>query len=135
MDNKHGSVFTRFSRLAAHTAGKPIVFFVAVATIAVWGISGPLFDFSNTWQLVVNSLTTIVTFLMVFLIQNTQNRDTEAMQIKLDELIRSTKGTREEVMNLEELDERELDKVREEYLKLAEVARSELLGRQYRRKE
>ena len=82
--------YSRFAKLAAHFCGRPWVFVAAVALIVVWGITGPLFGFSDTWQLVINTGTTIVTFLMVFLIQNTQNRDTEAMQLKLDELIRAT---------------------------------------------
>lgn len=110
----------------ATVAGKPVTFVIAVVLLIVWAVSGPLFGFSDTWQLVINTGTTIITFLMVFLIQNTQNRDTEAMQIKLDELIRTLKGTREEVMDLEELDEKELDDIRGEYLRLAESAREEL---------
>ena len=107
-------------------AGKPVTFIGAVSVILLWAASGPFFGFSNTWQLVINSCTTIVTFLMVFLIQNTQNRDTEALQIKLDELIRSSRFARNAVLDLEELDEKELDQIREEYIKLADAARHHL---------
>lgn len=124
-----GSVFSRFSRGTSAIAGRPVTFMIAVGVIALWGITGPLFGFSDTWQLVINTATTIITFLMVFLIQNTQNRDTEALQIKLDELIRAVKGARNEVLDLEELDERELEKIREEYLGLADHARRHLESR------
>ncbi len=123
MPNHKNSIFTRFAKRTATLAGKPVTFGLAVCVLIVWAVTGPVFGFSDTWQLVINTGTTIITFLMVFLIQNTQNRDTEAMQIKLDELIRSMRGTREEVMDLEEMDEKQLDDVREEYLKIAEVAR------------
>ncbi len=120
------SFFTRFSRRAAVITGKPITFILAVAVILLWAVTGPVFGFSDTWQLVINTGTTIVTFLMVFLIQNTQNRDTEALQIKLDELIRSVKGARNEVLDLEEMDEEELDEIRKEYIALAERAHKRL---------
>jgi low affinity Fe/Cu permease len=97
-----------------------------VGLIAAWIISGPIFHFSDTWQLVINTATTIVTFLMVFLIQNTQNRDTEAMQIKLDDLIRATKGADNALLDLEELEENQLDQFRERYEMLARKARMEL---------
>jgi low affinity Fe/Cu permease len=116
-------LFTRFAKLTSHYTGKPITFISAVAVIIIWAASGPLFGFSDTWQLVINTGTTIITFLMVFLIQNTQNRDTEALQVKLDEIIRTMKGTREEVLDLEELDEKELDEIRKEYFELAQKAR------------
>ncbi len=106
--------------------GRPLTFVLAVVIILIWGATGPLFGFSDTWQLVINTGTTIVTFLMVFLIQNTQNRDTEALQIKLDELIRAVKGARNEVLDLEEMDEKELDEIREEYLGLADRARRQI---------
>ena len=104
--------------------GKPYAFALAVGLIAVWALSGPIFRFSDTWQLVINTTTTIVTFLMVFLIQSTQNRDTEAMQVKLDELIRVSAKARTELLDLEELDEEELDDIRAKMEKLAERARA-----------
>jgi low affinity Fe/Cu permease len=120
--------FTRLSKWASREAGRPITFALAVATIGVWLITGPLFRFSDTWQLVINTATTIVTFLMVFLIQNTQNRDTEAIHIKLDELIRATEGAHNALLDLEELAEDELDAFRKKYEALAEEARRESKG-------
>lgn len=122
----HSNSFSRFARAAALLSGRPITFVIAASIIVVWAITGPLFDFSDTWQLVINTGTTIVTFLMVFLIQNTQNRDTEALQIKLDEALRSIKGARREVLDLEEMDETTLEEIRKEYLELAEHARHHL---------
>lgn len=119
-------IFTRFARWAAVVTGKPSTFFLAVAIILIWAMTGPLFGFSDTWQLVINTGTTIITFLMVFLIQNTQNRDTEALQIKLDEMIRATSSARNAMLDLEEMEGDELDAIRKEYLKLAEEARKEL---------
>lgn len=110
-----------------------MTFMIALAIIALWALTGPIFHFSDTWQLVINTSTTIVTFLMVFLIQNTQNRDTEALQIKLDELIRAIEGAHNALLDLEELDEEELEEIRSDYLKLAEAARLKL--KQGRRKE
>ena len=120
---RRGSWFTRFAKRTARAAGHPATFCVAVAIILLWAVTGPLFGFSDTWQLVINTGTTIVTFLMVFLIQNTQNRDSEAIQVKLDELIRVTKEARTELLDLEELDESELDRIRQSYEELAEAAR------------
>jgi low affinity Fe/Cu permease len=100
------------------------VFTLAIAMIAAWIITGPIFGFSDTWQLVINTGTTIITFLMVFLIQNTQNRDTEAIQIKLDELIRATKGAHNALLDLEELEEEKLDAFRARYQALAAAARA-----------
>lgn len=116
------SLFTRFARETSSLAGRPYAFFTAVGVVLLWAVTGPIFNFSDTWQLVINTGTTIVTFLMVFLIQNTQNRDTEALQLKLDELIRSIRGARNEVINLEDMDEKDLERVRDEYLALAEKA-------------
>jgi low affinity Fe/Cu permease len=99
---------------------------IALAVIIAWALSGPLFQFSDTWQLVINTGTTIVTFLMVFLIQNTQYRDSEALQVKLDELIRVTKGAHTVLLDLEELDDDELDRIRADYEALAEKAREDL---------
>lgn len=122
MPDSKTSLFTRFARSAATISGKPLTFITAVLIIIGWAILGPLFGYSDTWQLVINTGTTIITFLMVFLIQNTQNRDTEALQIKLDELIRSIKEARNDVLDLEEMDETQLNKIREEYLSLAHEA-------------
>lgn len=126
MEGKSQSYFTRFARTTALISGKPATFITAFAIIIVWAVCGPIFNFSDTWQLVINTGTTIITFLMVFLIQNTQNRDTEALQIKLDELIRASRAARNAVLDLEELDDRELNDIREEYLGLAEAARRKM---------
>ena len=119
-------VYSRFAKAAAHFCGRPRVFVLAVGVIAAWILTGPLFGFSDTWQLVINTGTTIITFLMVFLIQNTQNRDTEAIQVKLDELIRATKGAHNALLDLEELEEETLDAFRIKYQALAGAARAEL---------
>jgi low affinity Fe/Cu permease len=118
--------YTSFAKWASRFCGRPKVFAVAVGLIVVWVVTGPLFSFSDTWQLVINTGTTIVTFLMVFLIQNTQNRDTEAIQIKLDELIRATQGAHTALLDLEELDESVLDAFRKKYEALAADARQEI---------
>jgi low affinity Fe/Cu permease len=123
---KRLSWFTRIAKWASRTAGRPGTFAVAVALILLWAITGPIFQFSDTWQLVINTTTTIITFLMVFLIQNTQNRDTEALQIKLDELIRSMETAHTVLLDLEELDEDELSRIRKDYLALAKKAREDL---------
>jgi low affinity Fe/Cu permease len=120
---KPKSGFTCFAQWTARATGRPLTFGLAAAVILVWGVSGPLFGFSDTWQLVINTGTTIVTFLMVFLIQNTQNRDSEAIQVKLDELIRVTAGAHVALLDLEELDDKELDELRKEYQQLAAKAR------------
>lgn len=118
--------YSKFAKAASHFCGRPRVFALAAAVIAAWIITGPLFHFSDTWQLVINTGTTIITFLMVFLIQNTQNRDTEAIQIKLDELIRSTKGAHNALLDLEELEQEELDAFRLKYEALAAAARADI---------
>jgi low affinity Fe/Cu permease len=118
--------FERFSKWIAQFAGHSLAFAAAVALIAVWLVSGPLFNFSNTWQLVINTATTIVTFLMVFLIQNTQNRDGAAIQIKLDELVRAMNGAHNALIDLEELDDREIEAFRKRYVQLAAEAREEI---------
>jgi low affinity Fe/Cu permease len=123
---KSTSWFTRFAKGTARAAGKPLVFGLAVAVILLWALTGPLFRFSDTWQLVINTGTTIVTFLMVFLIQNTQNRDGEAMQVKLDELIRAMEGAHNALLALEDLEEQDLDRIRANYTRLAAQARAEL---------
>ena len=115
--------YSRFAKSTARLSGRPKVFTFAVLLVLVWMATGPLFGFSDTWQLVINTGTTIVTFLMVFLIQNTQNRDTEAMQIKLDELIRATQGAHNALLDLEELEDETLEKFRGRYQTLANDAR------------
>ncbi len=119
----------RYGNLAkaiAKQTGRPAAFLLALGVIVLWIVTGPIFAFSDTWQLVINTGTTIVTFLMVFLIQNTQNRDTEAIQIKLDELIRATKGAHNALMDMEELEEAQLQDFRRRYATLAEAARIRL---------
>ena len=118
--------FSSIARRIAVLAGRPVVFLAAVVSILLWALSGPLFGFSDTWQLVVNTTTTIVTFLMVFLIQNTQNRDTAAIQLKLDELIRATQGAHNALLDLEEIDEEQFERYRRSYEKLAARARQKL---------
>ena len=122
---KQKSGFTRFAQSTAAFTGRPACFASAAGAILFWAISGPLFHFSDTWQLVVNTSTTIVTFLMVFLIQNTQNRDSEALHIKLDDVIRALDRTNKSLLDLEELDEKQLDRIRKRYTELAERARRE----------
>lgn len=118
-----------FSTLAKKTSraiGHPLTFLIALTIIIVWGITGPLFHFSDTWQLVINTGTTVITFLVVFLIQNTQNRDSEALQLKLDELIRVTKGAHNALLDLEELEEAHLLLLKRKYQALAASARENL---------
>ena len=120
---KSRSWFTRLTKATAHATGKPIVFLMGCLTVIVWALAGPIFAFSNTWQLAINTSTTIVTFLMVFLIQATQNRDAEAMQLKLDEIIRAIGKAKNELLDIEELEESDLDKIRQLYRDMARKAR------------
>ena len=126
---KSTGFFTRFAKWTSHMAGQPAAFVIAVATLLLWAVSGPLFGFSDTWQLIINTGTTIITFLMVFLIQNTQNRDSEALHVKLDELIRATKAASNALLDIEDLEEKDLDKIRADYEELAARARHELSKR------
>jgi low affinity Fe/Cu permease len=123
---KSRSGFTRFAKATSRGAGRPVAFILAVGVILVWLVTGPIFGFSDSWQLVVNTGTTIITFLMVFLIQNTQYRDAEAVQVKLDELLRVAEGAHIALLDLEELEDRDLDRIRAGYARLAEQARAEL---------
>ena len=123
---EHKNWYARIAKQTAHICGKSFVFTGAVGTILVWLLTGPLFGFSDTWQLVINTGTTIITFLMVFLIQNTQNRDTEAIQLKLDELIRSTNGAHNALLDLEEMEQESLEAFKRKYPDLAEHARTRL---------
>ena len=123
---KSPSRFTRFAKATARITGRPATFLTAMTLVLGWLVTGPLFDYSDSWQLVINTTTTIITFLMVFLIQSTQNRDAEAVQVKLDELIRVTQGAHVALLDLEELEEKELDQIRAGYARLAERARAGL---------
>ena len=124
--NERQSLFTRFSKMTSSAAGKPVTFMLAVLIIVVWAVTGPVFHFSDTWQLVINTGTTIITFLMVFLIQNTQNRDALAVQLKLDELISSIKEARNEIIDVEDLGDKELQEKRDEMIDLAEHAKEDI---------
>jgi low affinity Fe/Cu permease len=120
--NSNGSnrkeIFRMFAKHTAEAVGTPVAFLGALALILIWGITGPLFHYSDTWQLVINTATTIVTFLMVFLIQNTQNRDSKAIHLKLDELIKAAKGARNSVIDLDRLTDDQLTLLEDEYKKL-----------------
>jgi low affinity Fe/Cu permease len=118
--------FSYIARRIAALAGRPTTFVLAVLLVVLWALSGPVFGYSDTWQLVINTSTTIITFLMVFIIQNTQNRDTEAIQLKLDELIRATQGAHNAMLNLEELEDERLERYRTSYRKLSALARKKL---------
>ncbi len=120
------NLFSRFSRWTSRAMGNPLAFTFAISMIVIWAILGPLFHYSDSWQLVINTTTTIITFLMVFLIQNTQNRDSEAMQLKLDELIRAVEGAHNALLDLEELTEMDLDLIKAKYTHLARKARKSL---------
>ena len=123
---KSHSVFTRCAKATSRATGRPWAFILACTLIVVWLLSGPFFQYSDTWQLVINTSTTIITFLMVFLIQSTQNRDAEATQVKLDEIIRAIGNAKNELLDLEELEESDLDEIKESYGVLARKARENL---------
>lgn len=114
--------FHRFSARASQFVGHPLAFFIALTIVVSWALVGPIFDFSNTWQLFINSTTTIVTVLMVFLIQNTQNRDAKAMHLKLDELIRSSRSARDSFVDLEEIKDEELSALEEDFRRIHDHA-------------
>ena len=116
-------LFSRFARWTGRITAQPITFFLAIIVVLVWGVTGPIFGFSDTWQLVINTGTTIITFLMVFLIQNTQNRDTEAMHLKLDELIRAARGANNVLIDLENSTEEDLEEIKGKYQEVAEKAK------------
>jgi low affinity Fe/Cu permease len=123
MTTSIGESFNRFAKATARACGHPYTFAGSVLLVVLWAVTGPLFRFSDTWQLVINTATTVLTFLAVFLIQNTQNRDATAMQIKLDELIRAVKGAQNRLVDLEELTEEELDRYKARFAQLAARAR------------
>jgi low affinity Fe/Cu permease len=120
---RRNSLFNRFTKWSARAAGHPFSFCAAVLIVVVWAATGPIFDYSENWQLIINTGTTIITFLMVFLIQSAQNRDSAAVQIKLDEIIRAIEGAENALLDLEELDEKDLEKMRCQFEALAEQAR------------
>ena len=122
----HDTLFDRFAKWTSRAVGHPLTFAAAVLIIVVWAISGPIFGFSNTWQLVINTGTTIITFLMVFLIQNTQTRDGTAVQLKLDELIRAIEGAHNGLLDLEELSDEDLARLRAHFEALARESREDL---------
>jgi len=132
---RHFSRFGRFAKEVAHRSGQPWAFGAAVLVVLFWALTGPFFGYSDTWQLVINTGTTVVTFLMVFLIQNTQNRDAAAVQLKLDELIRAVAGARNALIDLEELDDGELERLRARYGELAQRAKDRAAGLEEPRKE
>lgn len=123
---KQKSIFNQVAKRVSIATGRPGTFVLASAVIVAWAMTGPIFHYSDTWQLVINTSTTIITFLMVFLIQNTQNRDSAALQIKVDELIRAVEGAHNALLDLEELDDEVLDGMRRRYEKLAVRARESI---------
>jgi len=122
------ATFHTMAKGTSTAVGRPKSFFMAVAVIAIWAVSGPFFHFSDTWQLVINTGTTIVTFLMVFLIQNTQNRDSKALHLKLDELLRANRAARNTLVDLENMTDEELEELQEEFARLRQIAREEATG-------
>ena len=125
-DTSHRSSFVRFAEAASRWAGKAGTFIAASVLIIGWAVTGPIFDFSDTWQLVIGTMTTILTFLMVFLIQNTQNRDSKAIHLKLDELIRTTKGAHTVLLDIEKLSDEELEQIGQKYDAIAEEGRKRM---------
>ena len=119
------NLFERFSGIITHATGRPAAFFSALAVVIIWGITGPLFGFSDTWQLVINTGTTIITFLMVFVIQQSQNKDTMAIQLKLNELIAATKTASNRLIDVEDLTEEELNALKKFYVKLSKLSETE----------
>ena len=114
-------LFRKFAQITSQAVGSSWAFILAVTIIAAWAITGPMFHYSDTWQLVINTGTTIITFLMVFLIQNTQNRDAKAIHLKLDELIKGVKGARTSLVNLEQLSDKDLERLQKEFERLHRV--------------
>jgi low affinity Fe/Cu permease len=129
VESSPGLLFSRFAHWTARQTGRPPAFMLALATVVVWAVTGPLFGWSDTWQLVINTGTTIVTFLMVFLIQSTQNRDTDALHVKLDELIRTNKAARNSLISLEQQSEAEIAAVRDAMIDMAEPPKKHARGR------
>ena len=125
--------FRKFAHKVSMWVGSPSVFAVALGSVVVWAICGPIFEYSEGWQLTINTATTIITFLMVFIIQNTQNRDGRAIQIKLDELIRVTKAARNQLLDIEEMSETELNQVQQEFYELHQKAMHHLRRRRSER--
>ena len=117
--------FHKFARTVVRTSGHPMAFGLAIGIIVIWALTGPLFRFGNTWLLVINTVASIITFLMIFLIRNAQNRESEAVQLKLDELIRATKAAQNTLLDIEELSEEELDRIKARFERLARKARDE----------
>ena len=117
--------FQKFARTVVRTSGHPMAFGLAIGIIVIWALTGPLFRFGNTWLLVINTVASIITFLMIFLIRNAQNRESEAVQLKLDELIRATKAAQNTLLDIEELSEEELDRIKARFERLARKARDE----------
>lgn len=126
--------FRKFSQIISVWLGSPLIFFIAVLIVLVWALSGPLFHYSDTWQLVINTGTTVITFLMVFVIQNTQNRDGRALQLKLDELIRVTKNARNQLIDIEILSDEELEALHKEFCDLQTKAHAHIQDRKRRRR-
>src|ERR1041384_2027900 len=119
-------IFRKFANLVSNIVGTSWVFILAVTVIVVWALSGPMFHYSDTWQLVINTGTTIITFLMVFLIQNTQNRDAKAIHLKLDELIKGVKGARTSLVNLEQLSDEDLERLQKEFERIHHAEKQEI---------